>query len=400
MAEYSHSKLNTYRSCPRKYKLQYIDRIADTQEGIEAFMGSRVHEVLERLYRSVAKCHRVTLEEALELYDASWERNWHDEVKVVRAEFSAADYRETGRSCIRHYWRRYEPFDQGVVVGVERRVRAELDESRGIVLSGIIDRLDRVADGVYEIHDYKTSSALPEQAAADADPQLALYQLAVERMWPDVREVTLVWHYLAFDAEIRSRRDAESLDELRADTLALIERIEVDCDFGATESALCDWCGYGALCPRRQHGIAVAKLPPREFEADEGVKLVNEYVTLTEQKADLEELIGGAREALIVFAQAQGLEVVVGGDHCVTVKSVPQLTVPCKGSEERTRLEEALRSLDLWDEVSCLDTSSLIKAVNNARWDKSALASVAQFLHESARWRVTKSHVRGGRESD
>ena len=183
MATFSHSKLETYRACPRRYKLKYVDRMRDTEEGVEAFAGSRVHEALERLYRSLAREHPVSLDDALDHYDLSWEHNWHERVKVVSTQYTPEDYREMGRRCIREYWHRYEPFDHGVVVGIERKVRFELDQQRDIVLQGYVDRIDRVDDGSYEIHDYKTGGYLPDQAQADTDSQLALYQLALESMW-------------------------------------------------------------------------------------------------------------------------------------------------------------------------------------------------------------------------
>ena len=55
MPVYSNSKLATYENCPRKYKLQYIDRIElpEARDGIEAFLGSRVHETLEKLHKEL-----------------------------------------------------------------------------------------------------------------------------------------------------------------------------------------------------------------------------------------------------------------------------------------------------------------------------------------------------------
>ena len=60
MPVYSHSKLATYENCPQKYKLQYIDRIElpEGSEGIEAFLGSRVHDVLEELHKDLMGCKK------------------------------------------------------------------------------------------------------------------------------------------------------------------------------------------------------------------------------------------------------------------------------------------------------------------------------------------------------
>ncbi len=401
MGFYSHSKIETYRSCPHKYKLRYIERVVDDEEGIEAFMGSRVHEVLERLYKDVSMSRPVALEEALARYERSWDQNWHERVKVVNPEFGVDDYRETGRRCIRDYWQRYEPFDSGVVVGIERKVKVVLDEERGVVLQGYVDRIDRVDEGVYEIHDYKTSRNLPEQSAVDADPQLAFYQLALEAMWPqDVRDVTLVWHYLARDTELRSRRDREELDRLRAETLAFIGRMEADREFDAVESNLCDWCGYQAVCPRKKHAVAVAELPAKEFHADDGVVLVNKFVELGEERSRLDEQIGEVREDLIAFARANGLEVVAGSDHKVTVKTVEGVSLPRKGSPERDRLEETVRRLGKWDEASCLDIGAVARAVRAGAWGEEAGAALERFVTPCEDVRVTKSRLRTGRATD
>ena len=52
MTDHSHTKLSIFRNYRCKYKLQYIDKIkVDRTKSIESFLGSRVHEALEELYR-------------------------------------------------------------------------------------------------------------------------------------------------------------------------------------------------------------------------------------------------------------------------------------------------------------------------------------------------------------
>ena len=51
MAAYSHSRLGTFESCPRKYWYAYIGKPEiETVDSVEAFLGTRVHESLEELY--------------------------------------------------------------------------------------------------------------------------------------------------------------------------------------------------------------------------------------------------------------------------------------------------------------------------------------------------------------
>ena len=48
MPVYSHSRFQTYETCPQQYKLKYIDKIelSEGTEEIEAFLGSCVYETL------------------------------------------------------------------------------------------------------------------------------------------------------------------------------------------------------------------------------------------------------------------------------------------------------------------------------------------------------------------
>ena len=54
MTIYSHSRLSCFEQCPNKFKLKYIDNVeSDIEQSVEAFLGSRVHETLEKLYRDL-----------------------------------------------------------------------------------------------------------------------------------------------------------------------------------------------------------------------------------------------------------------------------------------------------------------------------------------------------------
>ena len=47
---YSYSAMQSFQKCPAQFQFRYIDRIFKKDEGIEAFMGKRVHETIENLY--------------------------------------------------------------------------------------------------------------------------------------------------------------------------------------------------------------------------------------------------------------------------------------------------------------------------------------------------------------
>ena len=162
MPTYSHSQLSTYETCPHQYKLSYIDKIEAETESIEAFMGSRVHDALEKLYRDLMKVDKLnTLEEILDFYHQSWEKNWKGMVQIIRKQYSVEDYQRQGRKCIAEYYRRYHPFDHGKTVGLEEYISFPLNGEKDYWIRGYIDRLVMVDQSILEIHDYKTSGKLP-----------------------------------------------------------------------------------------------------------------------------------------------------------------------------------------------------------------------------------------------
>ena len=91
-------------------------------------------------------------------------------------------------------------------------------------MQGFVDRIARTRDGAIEIQDYKTSARVPSQADVDEDRQLALYQIGIGARFGAKRPVRLVWRYLRQRRTLVSTRTPEQLDELAAQTRALIDR--------------------------------------------------------------------------------------------------------------------------------------------------------------------------------
>ncbi|MEE2702503.1 MAG: PD-(D/E)XK nuclease family protein [Myxococcota bacterium] len=266
MAVYSHSRLSSYENCPRQFEYRYVQKLETEREGIEAFVGKRVHEVLERLYHHLRRHARPpSLRQVLERFNKDWGILWHDKIEIVRKEFDTDHYQAQGRTCLENYYRSQYPFDQEETVAVEHTVQFPLDPAGRYRMRGIIDRIARTGPGAYEVHDYKTGRYLPPAARFETDRQLALYQIGLERAYPDVERVELVWHYLHFNRTIRSRRSPEQLDALQTQTMARIEEIETASEYPAKPSRLCEWCDYRDVCPdAKLPKEASSGLPPAE----------------------------------------------------------------------------------------------------------------------------------------
>lgn len=386
---YSHSRLSCYEQCPQKYKLRYIDRVeTEVEESVEAFLGSRVHEVLEKLYRDLWYQKMNTLEDLLGFLHDEWRRNWDDSIVIVNEEYTSDNYLRMAEKYISDYYNRYHPFDQDKTIALEERILIDLDDSGDYKLQGYIDRLSEREDGFYEIHDYKTNSRLPMAEYIENDRQLALYMIGVKERYPDVKDVKLIWHFLAFDKEVVSTRSNEELEELKFKTKELIKTIENDAEFTTKSSRLCEWCEFKTICREWSHLYHATR---NEYLNDPGVKLVDRYVELKRKQkqvslelyAELEKL----EEAIISFAEKEGVNVVFGSNNKIRIKNVTRYKFPSKHSRERKELIEILKQFGKLEEVSQLDTSTLNKIILENRWDDDLLKLVKRFgeVEESKR---------------
>ena len=400
MPVYSHSRLQTYENCPLQFKYKYVERLEiKVEETIETFLGSRVHEALEKLYRDLRMTKKTSLEELISNYNQTWQKNWLDSILIVRKEYTPEHYHKVGERCLTDYYHRHYPFDQGKTLGTEQMILISLDDDGKYKIRGFIDRLVFTGDGHYEIHDYKTSGHLPDQSVLDSDRQLALYQIGVENKWRDVKTIDLVWHYLVFDKEMRSQRTKEELKELKIKTIGLINHIEKmkkEDKFPPHESNLCDWCQFYSICPAKKHFYQVELLPPEDYLKDGGVQLVNKYVDLKRRRDKLELEKKSLEELIYNYIKNENLQVIRGSDFKLKIKIEDKEKLPTKKAnpEDWEELEHLIKDIKKWNEVSKLDPYLLLDKIKKAAWDKGTIERLKKFLITEEEKRIYTSRLR------
>ena len=377
MPLWSHSRIQMFRQCPRKFFYRYVKRVKlpEEPETIEQFVGTRAHEALEWLYGEVQGGRTPSADDLLRKLDAAWDGEWHDAITMPAGERPPEEHRQEAKRWLTDYHSRHAPFTDTRIMGLERRVTFALDEHGTVKMQGIIDRLSVAPDGTWQIHDYKTNRTLPTQAEKDADPQLAYYEIGVRRMWPgQVRAVELTWHFLKFGVAITSRRTEDQLASVRESALVTIRdagsRGRDEAAYPPVESKLCRWCEFQSICPVRKHLVTTAELSPDLFAGEPGVRLVDHWTALESErgglKARMEEIeadVERVKEALAGFAEREGLEVVIGSEREATVKRGESAVFPRKTLEdeqdEAAALEQQLRDSRWWAEASMLDRAAL-----------------------------------------
>ncbi|TET70181.1 MAG: PD-(D/E)XK nuclease family protein [Candidatus Aminicenantes bacterium] len=384
MPSFSHTKIGSFETCPLQYKYAYIDRIkVEVEDTVETFLGSRVHEALEKLYRDKKFERLMSLEELLAYYNKLWKEEWKDSVVIAKKEYTQENYRKIGERCLSDYYKRHKPFDRGRIIGLETTDFLPLDEEGKYKFHIRIDRLMDMGNGVYEVHDYKTGSSLPKQEELDQDRQLAMYSLWVRQQFKDFKKVRLVWHYVAFDKEMDSYRTKEQLAILRKETLEKIKKVESAEEFPANVSWLCDWCLYKGICPMWKHEVQLEEKPENEYLNDPGLKLVDEYVRIKEEldehRREAEEKLEKLKQALITFCAKEGVSAVFGSENKITVKEYEYVKFPGKNTEEREELIKVLQSIGKLGKVSDLDVYVLARILKNKEWDEHQLDLLRKF---------------------
>jgi putative RecB family exonuclease len=396
---YSNSRIETFEQCPRKYKFRYIENIRTETEGIEAFVGKRVHEALEKLYRDLKMAKLASLEDLIAFYESEWEKAWHGKVNVVRAGITPGHYFALGKQCLTDYYKRFQPFNQGKTLGLEERIEMKLkDGDKTYTVQGYIDRLTWVPESeTYEIHDYKTGATVPTQEEADQDRQLALYQLGIMQRWPDAKRFKLIWHYLAADKDMVSSRTEADLSALEREVIEAIHQIEEETRLGRWDirtSRLCEWCEYKPICPAWKHPVAMEALPPNDYLKDTGVQLVQKYAELEARKADLQADIKSLaqeqakiEEAAVAWAQKENLLTIDGPEHRLLLRSEEEFKAPTKSEDPFAweLLRTTLKNAGKLEDVSTVNSAMLKFALKRGKWPADLVKSILGLVHQQVK---------------
>ena len=356
MTTYSHSKISTFEQCPYKYKLHYIDHEEqDIQETIEVFMGKRVHETLEKLYKDKKFKKLVSKATLLKFYNDAWEKEISPEVKVVKEGLNAENYRKLGKKFIEDYYDKYKPFDQLTILDLETEDRMTLPDG-----SSWHVRIDKFAcddKGNYYVMDYKTNASMKDQEEADSDRQLAMYSIWVKDKFKDCKSVKLVWHMLAFNKEVVSERTPEQLKKLQEEIVAIIKKIDSAKEFPTNVTALCNYCGYKSKCPSFKHQLELDKKAEesiKKFKDDDGLKLVDEFAEVKKVIGEAEEKEEKLKADLIAFAKQKGVDIVYGSNMKASVKEYEKFSMP-DDEKEKEKFVELVKKKGIYEDLSNLN---------------------------------------------
>jgi RecB family exonuclease len=248
------TRLTTWLSCPRLYRMTYLDRPAPRKGPPWAHnsLGASVHNALAGWWR------RPVAERTVAAAGTLLDQGWINEGFASDAQSAAT--RSRAREMVEDYVAQLDPADEPA--GVERTVGARTER---IAVSGRIDRLDeRPADGGTElvVVDYKTGRRPLTTDDARTSLPLALYAVAAARVLRRPCHRVELHHLPARAVHAWAHTDATlarhlgRAEDIAAECAAADERhraglapAEVDEVFPPSPGPGCGWCDFRALCP-------------------------------------------------------------------------------------------------------------------------------------------------------
>ncbi len=340
----SYSSISTYETCPAKYKFQYEDRLP-TQGSPALSFGDSLHRALRRFHdRPVPVAP--TLPELHEMLEGEWlsdgyrdqaeERLYRDHAWQVLAEYHTANA---------------DSFR--IPAALEFRFTVEVE---GVQISGVIDRMDRIPGGGYEIIDYKTNRRLPPKAVVDRDLQLSVYYLAAKEIW-GIEPERLTLYFLLPGERMTTVRTPADADDVRRRIATVAERIEAG-KFEPRQNPLCDWCDFQRLCPLYRH----------KYEKEEGdpaprmTEMVDEWITLKREDWQGYRRLEDLKALINAFCEEHGYRRLFGSDGSAIDRRPQHVTAP-----DVERVRAILEPLGLWEQMLTVDPKKLSELIESRR---------------------------------
>ncbi|MDJ0952551.1 MAG: PD-(D/E)XK nuclease family protein [Acidimicrobiia bacterium] len=210
----SHSRLSTYQNCPRKFKLQFLDKaFPDDSDNPNFVRGNRIHEQLE---------HYVMWKNAGESFEkpplAAESKN---AVPIIEKIFdSYTSVLPEQKLCIDENWNKVGWFDKRAYL------RAILD-------------LIAFKPGRGLICDYKTGKVRNYDGFGGQLHMNAAMLFAVE---PDVQIIDVAYLFVDHKQTIKVQFHRDQYEEFKAHFVAQHDKVNAESDWAPKINQYCKWC--------------------------------------------------------------------------------------------------------------------------------------------------------------
>ncbi len=231
----SFTQMDTFLTCPLKYKFSYVLRIPTAPNHALSF-GITIHESLREFHLKKMFDEDLSLEQLMQVYEEKWQPLGYMDENHRNLYF------ENGKKLLTAYYEKNNPLHVKHI-GLEKPFTLRLN---GIKFYGKIDRIDAAPDGGVEIIDYKTGQT-KTQKDVDKDAQVSIYAIAAKEAF-GLNPTLLSYYFVESGEKLSTTRTPLQLEEQRDQIFNVMEELK-KANFTATPGMHCSWCDYRDLCP-------------------------------------------------------------------------------------------------------------------------------------------------------
>ncbi|MCD6149520.1 PD-(D/E)XK nuclease family protein [bacterium] len=360
----SYSALNTYQTCPLKYKFQNVDKIKEPKSK-EAVFGTIIHAVMNFIH--TPGILSPTLEQALDYFSKNWNSDIFESEIEERAAFSQ------GVEMIRKYYQQND-ISKANIVALEKRFQIDLEEH---TISGIIDRIDKTEDG-YEVIDYKTAKKMPSQEDVDNNLQLSIYLQAFLNLYPkeikNLDKIKVSLYFLKHGVKLDSTRTKKQLENIGQVFLDVIKQIEEE-KFEPKVTPLCGWCGYQDRCPMWKHKFK----EQRKIDTEEINQAIAEYIRLKSEMKSQKFQLAELQEKISQYMDQEGVERVFS-EEGVIARTLRQTF-----KYDEKKLREILEPLNKWEDILKINGTALKNIIGALPYEARKKIEKAKTLNRESK---------------
>lgn len=237
---FSYSQLSTYERCPREYKYRYVLGLPTPASSHISF-GSSVHDSLRAFYERIRAVHSgiegVEMPEKtdlLALFESFWRTQGYDTAEHEQKQ------RAFGEKILREYLEKFD-YKNEQPLEIEKKFKYAIQD---VKITGVVDRMDLVKEGVVDIYDYKTGRP-KNQKDANKEWQLVLYSMAVEElMGLSVQSASYI--YLENGTQVVVDVNEGKKEVVRKKVLDIVGKIRAG-DFTVPRGHTCEYCNFGRI---------------------------------------------------------------------------------------------------------------------------------------------------------
>ncbi|MHB1519849.1 MAG: RecB family exonuclease [Ferrimicrobium sp.] len=243
------TKVTAFKDCAYAFRLSVIDKVPQPLS-IWTVKGVIAHRALERFYFDLP-AHERTPNRARVIVSDEFARS-------VQTGYAASFLTELAEPALMRLNQEVEQLVLNLftledptstnVLGTELMLEAPIGD---VLARGVIDRLDRDANGDLIVVDYKTGRPPSHTHEQDKLTGVLFYALLVERVL-GVRPKRVKLMYLRDRMVIESEATRQRLHAVEGKTAAIWSAVRMACETGnfrPRPSRLCRFCAYQCQCP-------------------------------------------------------------------------------------------------------------------------------------------------------